>query len=47
MFNEATLEDTIMQISGPLIKELNLANESIDEISNTLKEFKELNSKRK
>lgn len=30
-----------------LIKELNLANESIDEISNTLKEIKELNSKRK
>lgn len=30
-----------------MIKELNLANESIDEISNTLKEIKELNSKRK
>lgn len=30
-----------------LIKELNLANESIDEISNTLKEIKELNSKGK
>lgn len=30
-----------------LIKELNLANESINEISNTLKEVKELNSKRK
>lgn len=30
-----------------LIKELNLANESINEISNTLKEIKELNSKRK
>lgn len=30
-----------------LIKELNLANESINEISNTLKEIKELNSKGK
>lgn len=30
-----------------MIKELNLANQSIDEISNTLKEVKELNSKRK
>lgn len=30
-----------------LIKELNLANESIDEISNTLKELKKMNSKGK
>ena len=33
--------------SNKLIKELNLANESIDEISNTLKELKKMNSKRK
>ncbi len=41
-------EIKISQIDNDsLIKELNLANESIDEISNTLKEVKELNSKRK
>ena len=38
---------TIQITNDSLIKELNLANESIDEISNTLKEIKELNSKRK
>lgn len=38
---------TIQTTNDSLIKELNLANESIDEISNTLKEIKELNSKRK
>ena len=44
-----TLNDvkTIQITNDSLIKELNLANESIDEISNTLKEIKELNSKRK
>lgn len=37
----------IQTTNDSLIKELNLANESINEISNTLKEIKELNSKRK
>ncbi|MDO4526179.1 MAG: hypothetical protein Q4B61_12710, partial [Bacteroidales bacterium] len=37
----------IQTTNDSLIKELNLANESINEISNTLKELKELNSKRK
>lgn len=41
-------EIKISQIDNDsLIKELNLANESIDEISNTLKELKKMNSKRK
>lgn len=38
---------TIQITNDSLIKKLNLAKESIDEISNTLKEIKELNSKRK
>ncbi len=44
-----TLNDvkTIQITNDSLIKELNLANESINEISNTLKEIKELNSKGK
>lgn len=41
-------EIKISQIDNDsLIKELNLANESIDEISNTLKELKKMNSKGK
>lgn len=38
---------TIQITNDSMIKELNLSNQSIDEISNTLKEVKELNSKRK
>lgn len=38
---------TIQITNDSMIKELNLANQSINEISNTLKEVKELNSKRK
>lgn len=38
---------TIQITNDSIIKELNLSNQSIDEISNTLKEVKELNSKRK